>query len=414
MAYSAAMKHAIGAVRAALCQYGLERQGDQFSRHGHHEPAPNAPLVLVACSGGRDSLALAAVAHIVCGAWGLRCGAVLIDHAMQQGSAQVSAHAAGQCRALGLAPVIVHQVQVRSAGTGAEAAARDARYAAIIQAAREFHAAVVLLAHTKNDQAESVVIDLIRSAGTDAMAGMAPTMKRGGVQFLRPLLDVTRDETTAICRDLELEYWDDPTNGDAVPADEPLPRSYPLRSRVRHTLLPELSRFAGCDMVERLASGATVARRDIAFLDMQADEWVKRTVTFVNSERPHAPESGTAHAEHAGARHAQQGNESTSEHAGAGEHSDTGDTEVVLARIDAAALAQAPEAMRFRALARTLAACGIPYSAKRLTALERLVSAWHGQQPVKLGGPYTARRFALVIRLCKDKGHANRRRAGHH
>lgn len=400
MAYSAAMKHAIGAMRSTLTQYGFTQQGHQFTRHGHHEPEPDAPLLLVACSGGRDSLALAAIAHTVCGAWGLRCGAVLIDHHMQDGSAQVIAHAAQQCKDLGLEPVIAQRITVpRNSAVGAEAAARDARYAAIIAVAHEVDAAAVLLAHTKNDQAECVLIDLIRAAGTDAMAGMAEAMERGGVRFLRPLLGVTRDETTATCHDLALQYWDDPTNGDDIAQDEPLPASYPLRSRVRHTLLPELSRFAGCNMVERLASGATVARRDVAFLDEQADEWVSRAVAF-------APVTD----DHLARDHERQPHETADTVATADDEAAI----VELASIDASVLAQAPEAMRFRALARTLAACGIPYTAKRLAQLERLISAWHGQGPVELGGPYRACRRALVIRLCKDKGHANRRRAGHY
>lgn len=114
----------------------------------------------------------------------------------------------------------------------------------------------MLLAHTRDDQAEGVLIGLIRTGGVDAVAGMPARQTVHGVRFVRPLLAVSRAQTTAICMDLGLEWWDDPTNGDAFAPDEPLPADYPLRSRVRHTLLPFLNEFAGRDMAERLAQGA--------------------------------------------------------------------------------------------------------------------------------------------------------------
>lgn len=136
MAYSAAMKQAIGAVREQLAGAGFGLADSRFAHHGVHSVDPHAPLVLVACSGGRDSLALAAVAHTVASAWGMRCGAVIVDHGMQPGSAVVAQRAAAQCDQLGLAPVIVRTVHVRVGGEGAEAAARDARYEALAAAAR--------------------------------------------------------------------------------------------------------------------------------------------------------------------------------------------------------------------------------------------------------------------------------------
>lgn len=386
MAYAKEIKQAVGAVRASLSAAGFGPQGPQFARHGRHDPEPDAPLMLVACSGGRDSMALAAVAGIVCAAWGLRCGAVIVDHRLQAGSGDVARQAAERCRALELDPVIVRAVDVpgfttdapaspaspdsRDAshapvgrGEGLEAAARQARYGAICETARETGAAAVLLAHTLTDQAETVLIDLIRAAGTDAMAGMPPRFERDGVAFLRPLLELSREQTTAICRALSLDYWDDPTNGDDVPQGEPLDASAPLRSRVRHDLLPALNAFAGCDMAARLAAGTKVARRDVAFLDEMAAEWYGRCVTeeaVAGEKRPH---------------------------------------NLV---VDADVLARAPEAIRFRVLARAMASLGVAYSAKRLEALERFASDWHGQKPLKVSGGLTACRKKHVIRLCKD------------
>lgn len=369
MAYSATMKQAIGAVRASLAAQGITIQDTRFARHGEHEPDADAPLVLVACSGGRDSLALAALASIVCAAWGVRCGAVVVDHRMQAGSADVAAHAAGQCAALGLDPVVVRDVHVVDAhDEGAEAAARAARYAALVGEARRLGAAVVLLAHTKDDQAETVLIDLIRSGGLDAVAGMPPEQRIDGVRFARPLLGVARADTTRICEDLGLTWWDDPTNGDDVAGDEPLPARYPLRSRVRHTLLPQLSAFAGRDMATMLADGAALARRDMDLLERLADDVFARSVRIEDD--------------------------------GAGG---------MRAFIDARSLAAEDAALRFRVVARTLAMCAPGSGRRHVEAVEALVSDWHGQRGVRLPRKRTANRQKHVIEVCQDVTHANRR-----
>lgn len=365
MAYSPQMRRAIGAMGAALDKAGLGRQDRRFAAHGEHEPMPGAPLVLVACSGGRDSLACAAVAHIACGMRGLRCGAVVVDHRLQEGSARVARRAADDCEALGLAPVSVREVEVGSAPAGLEAAARTARYDALVDAARELQAAVVLLAHTRDDQAEGILIDLMRATGTDALAGMPAMQVVRGVCFLRPFLDLSRADTTAICEQLGLDYWDDPTNGEAWPADEPLPDGYPLRSRVRHTLLPQFSRFAGTDMACRLAQGARIARRDVEFLDSLAAQAEAQAVQY----------------------------------AGDG------------ARLDARLLAGEPEAIRWRVIAHVLARCAPGSGERHVRAVEALVSSWHGQGAVELPRKHSAIRKKHVIEVCEDVTHANRRRA---
>lgn len=373
MVYSTAMRKAIGETRAALAAHGLTMGDARFARHGEHEVDPGAPLLLVACSGGRDSLALAAVAHIVATAWGLRCGAVVVDHGLQEDSADVVRDAARACARQGLAPVETVRVDVAVDGRGAEAAAREARYAALADAARRLGAEAVLLAHTRDDQAEGVLIGLIRSGGTDAVAGMPAVQHVEGVTFLRPFLDVTRAQTTAICADLGLRWWDDPTNGDAFDAREPLPERYPLRSRVRHTLMPALDAFAGRDMAAKLARGARAARRDVDYLEACAAPVFDACVEMGRDDRG-LPE----------------------------------------ARLDARRLALAPEALRFRVIARVLALCAPGSGSRHVDAVESLVSRWHGQQPVRLPSGYSANRKKHVIRVCEDGPHANRRRARQH
>ena len=359
MAYSSRLRKAIGALRAVLEHAGLGLQDRRFAEHGEHMPDADAPLVMVACSGGRDSMALAAVAGKTCASLGLRCGAIIIDHQLQDGSADVACRTADRCEALGLRPVRVRTIVVSDArGVGMEAAAREARYRAIVDECAD--AAAVLLAHTKNDQAETVLIGLMRSAGLDAVSGMDDAFERDGVLFLRPWLGVTREETTGICEDLSVAWWDDPTNGPDGGGE--LPGTYPLRSRVRHDLLPYLERFAGGDIVSRLALGARLAGADRRYLDAAVRQVCATAVTE--------------------------------------------DADGV--RIDVRAMRTQDVAIRRRVIAQALRRAGIACVAKQVEAIDGLICDWHGQQGVNLPSGYSAYRQKHVIRVCQYGGHANR------
>ncbi|MDN6683515.1 MAG: tRNA lysidine(34) synthetase TilS, partial [Bifidobacterium crudilactis] len=154
MAYSSILKHMLGEVRACLEAEGITRQSRKFLEHGHHPAGQDSPLVMVACSGGRDSIALASLAHTVCGMLGVRCGAVVIDHGLFEASAALTRTVVERCHGMGLSPVVDRRIQVLPGGKGVEAAAREARYSAICDTAGKEQAALVLLAHTADDQAE--------------------------------------------------------------------------------------------------------------------------------------------------------------------------------------------------------------------------------------------------------------------
>lgn len=388
MAYSARLRKAVGAVRATLSAVELcDVQAPEFAQHGDHAVAADAPLVLVACSGGRDSMALAAVSHIVCTSMGVRCGVVIVDHGLQEGSEQVAGEAADRCRALGLGPVIVRNATVQARGEGLEAAARQARYNELCAAARESGAIAVLLAHTMDDQAETVLIGLLRSRGVDALAGMPQVFTRSGVTFARPLLTLTRDETTGLCEDLGVEYWDDPTNGDAV--DGELPDDYPLRSRVRHDLLPAIERFAGFNVTRHFAESAQLARMDKEYLDQRSDEVMGEAVTAV--DRPASSAAVSADTPRACA---------------ADDTNDSG--HVIGLMISVKRIAREPEAIRLRVIAHALSQAGVNASAAQIAAIDRLVVDWHGQGGVSLPRGYSANRKKHVIRVCQDGAHANR------
>ena len=388
MAYSARLRKAVGAVRATLSAVELcDVQAPEFAQHGDHAVAADAPLVLVACSGGRDSMALAAVSHIVCTSMGVRCGAVIVDHGLQAGSERVAGEAADRCRALGLGPVIMRNATVQARGEGLEAAARQARYDELCAAAHESGAIAVLLAHTMDDQAETVLIGLLRSRGVDALAGMPQVFTRSDATFARPLLTLTRAETTGICEDLGVEYWDDPTNGDAV--DGELPNDYPLRSRVRHDLLPAIERFAGFNVTRHFAESAQLARMDKEYLDQRSDEVMGEAVAAVDWPASSAAVSTD-----------------TPRACAADDTNDSGHGIGLM--IGVKRIAREPEAIRLRVIAHALSQAGVNASAAQIAAIDRLVVDWHGQGGVSLPRGYSANRKKHVIRVCQDGAHANR------
>lgn len=293
--------------------------------------------VLAACSGGADSLALAAAAAFEGERAGWSVGAVVVDHGLQPGSAEVAAAVAAQLAGLGCDPVERVAVHV-SPGAGPEAAAREARYAAL-SAAAEPRDSVVLLGHTRDDQAETVLLGLTRGSGVRSLAGMPAVTGR----FRRPLLDVTREQTKKACHALGLAVWDDPHNAD--------PRF--ARVRVRRLVLPVLERELGPGVADALARTAGQARDDADALDALAADILT-----------------------------------------AAQRTDGG--------CDVERLAASLPALRRRVLRRLAVSAGCPPGelfAVHLHAMERLVTDWHGQRGVDLPGAVTARRVDGVLRF---------------
>ena len=283
-------------------------------------------LVLVALSGGPDSLALAAATAFEAPKLGIRAGAVIVDHALHPGSAEVAERAAEQATHLGLAPVLVRTVVV-AGGAGPEAAARTARYSALADAAKESGAHAVLLGHTRDDQAETVLLGLARGAGASSLQGMAPV---SGL-YSRPFLGVRRAVTHAACAAERLAPWTDPHNSDP---------SY-TRVRVRTAVLPVLEREIGPGVAEALARTAEQLREDAEAFDAMIDEFIE--------EICEPAEAGIA--------------------------------------VSAAALAANPAALRNRII-RLVASSEVGQSLSRshTLAIAALVTDWHGQGPVDVPG----------------------------
>jgi tRNA(Ile)-lysidine synthase len=222
---------------------------------------PN-PRVLVAVSGGADSLALLAASCFVGPRLGVSVGAVTVDHGLQHGSLERARRVAAHASALGADPVSVWHVTVDGPG-GPEAAARRARYRALRTQARAARADAVLLAHSRDDQAETVLLGLARGSGSRSLAGMGVAV---GL-FRRPLLGLPRETLVAAAgaaaaSDDGLTPWDDPHNSDPA---------Y-LRARVRHQVLPVLEAEIGPGVAAALARTAELLRADADALD----EWAER------------------------------------------------------------------------------------------------------------------------------------------
>lgn len=215
----------------------------------------SAQPVLVAVSGGADSLALAAAVAFEATRTGVPAGAVTVDHGLQAGSAQRARDVAALLRGLDLDPVHVVPVDVGAAG-GPEAAARTARYAALTRCAEECGARIAL-GHTLDDQAETVLLGLGRGSGPRSVAGMVAERP----PFWRPLLGVRRATTRAACADQGLPVWDDPWNTD--PAYR--------RARLRAEVLPLLEDVLG-GVAPALARTADLLREDLDALDALAGE----------------------------------------------------------------------------------------------------------------------------------------------
>jgi tRNA(Ile)-lysidine synthase len=207
--------------------------------------------VVVACSGGADSLALAAATVFEAPRAGVRAGLVTVDHGLQPGSAEQATRVAQLGYELGFDPVEVVRVDVGADG-GPEAAARTARYAALDALASALDASV-LLGHTLDDQAETVLLGLGRGSGPRSVAGMAV---RDG-RRLRPFLGLRRATTEAACAALGLTPWRDPHNTD--PSFQ--------RARLRHEVLPLLEDVLQGGVVEALGRTAGLLREDLEALD---------------------------------------------------------------------------------------------------------------------------------------------------
>ncbi|MGW2567673.1 tRNA lysidine(34) synthetase TilS [Streptomyces sp. NPDC001537] len=311
------------------------------SAQAPHE-RPSSPLVLVACSGGADSMALASALAFEAPKLGIRAGGVTVDHGLQPGSDLRADEVALRLREMGLDPVDCVAVTVGRGG-GPEAAARDARYAALDAAAVRHGATAILLGHTRDDQAETVLLGLARGSGIRSLSGMAAVSGAGG-RYRRPFLQLDRQTARKACMVQSLPVWDDPHNADPAYT----------RSRLRHEGLPALEKALGKGVVEALARTAQLSRDDADALDA----WAGQAAASVRD---------------------------------------------AAGLLECAKLYALPPAVRRRVLRRAAIEAGAPAGslfARHIEEVDRLITGWRGQGAINLPGKVVAQRQGgrLVIR----------------
>lgn len=292
--------------------------------------------VIVACSGGADSLALSFGVAVEAKKVAVDVVGVSIDHQLQENSRAQAEKVIGQLESMGIATTEIIPVKVDLVD-GMEASARRARYEALDAVCTKYGAMKIFLGHTRDDQAEGVLLGLARGSGTRSLSAMAPETGK----YVRPLLGITRDQTVAACREVHLQPWEDPHNQD--------PRY--LRVRVRNQALPVLEETIGPGVGAALARSAALLRDDADALDQWAE-------TVLANLDPESMEVGAL-----------------------------------------AALPRAVRSRVIRAALYALGAPVGSITAEHVGVIEALVTSWHGQGEASLPGGVKVRRISGRLSL---------------
>mgnify|MGYP000067406170 FL=1 len=291
--------------------------------------------VIVAVSGGADSLALAYALSAEAEKVAITVIGVTVDHQLQAASSVQAEKVVAQLSKFGLSCVIKKvTVDIKE---GLEASARKVRYEALSEVAEKENAVAVFLGHTKDDQAETVLLGLARGSGTRSLSGMA---HHNGI-YVRPLLEITRTQNEEFCKEVGLDYWNDPHNQDSQFA----------RVRVRTEALPVLEKSIGPGISDALARSSHLLRDDADALD----HWAKREENHLD-----------------------------------------------LLDLDCSHLETLPRAIRTRILRAAIYAAGAPsgsVSAEHVSAVEALISAWNGQGALNLPGGVKVERISGRLSL---------------
>lgn len=300
--------------------------------------------VLVGCSGGADSLALAWTTLVVGKRLELKTGVIIVDHQLSPESNSVALNAKKQCEDLGIEEVIIKKVNVEQTHEGLEAAARIARYEAFENVLQETNAQVILLAHTQDDQAETVLMRLTRGSGAKSLSGMAQVSGK----YLRPFLHLRKKLVHDSLDLIGLKAWQDPANTD----------HQFLRVKVRHELMPKIVEVLGESAISSLDKTSQLLRLDNQALEDLAQQ-------FFESQK-----------------------------------------DVKTKGLEISELEKLPEAIRTRVLRICAIASGVhpgPFSFEHIEAIDALVKNWHGQGNVDLPGFIQATRVNGSLRFVASK-----------
>jgi len=284
--------------------------------------------VVIGCSGGADSLALTAAAIFEGKRNQITIVVGIVNHNLQKGSAKVAEEAKAKVVKLGANAVSVIHVEVPKSKNGMEAAAREIRYQALDALAKDHKAKVIMLGHTMDDQAETVLLGLARGSGSKSLAGMQKLS--GDKKYLRPLLEIRRSQTEQFCIDSGLEFWNDPQNS----------QTKFTRVKVRNKVLPVLEKELGPGITEALSRTALILQEDSSYLDEKAEASFKKLAKLMA-------------------------------------------TQIVL---DAEDLAKEPKALANRVVLKALVLMGAEPTRGAIEAVMALATNWHGQKPLTLPG----------------------------
>ena len=297
--------------------------------------------VLVAASGGADSSALAAALLLECKSKSIKVIALIIDHGLQKNSADVTHETKRTLTKIGYENIEIRRVTVEITD-GLEASARRARYQALSDVANSHNAVAIFLGHTRDDQAETVLLGLSRGSGSRSLSGMAARVDR----YRRPLLAITRAQTEAACEEAGIKFWQDPHNQSMEFT----------RVRVREVVLPTMEKEIGPGISDALARSAKLLRDDADALDYLSYE-------IFSKLEPASLEISKLESQPRAIR-----------------------TRILRKAIY---LAGAPQGS---------------LSAEHIEPVEALITAWKGQGPISLPGGVTVARISGRLSLSKSGG----------
>lgn len=298
--------------------------------------------LLVAVSGGADSLALAAAVEFEAKKLKLQIAAAVIDHGLQKNSDKIAGQAAKALEAIGFEEIHIEKVQVLKKG-GMEAAAREARYTALEELRQKTKSNFIVLGHTFSDQAETVLLGLVRGSGSKSLSGMSE--KTGFL--LRPLLGIERKTTEEFCVDSAIKFWSDPQNKD----------DKFLRVLIRQRIMPFLEQVLGGSVAKSLVRTADQLREDDAYLDQLAASKYKQLAV----------------------------------------------ASAATVKFDAGQLAKLPAALLSRVIKIALDSLGRESSRAHVLAVVDLVLSWHGQKPLSLPGVRVGRKANTLTFTNQEK-----------
>jgi tRNA(Ile)-lysidine synthase len=299
--------------------------------------------LLIAVSGGADSLALASAVLFESKKLQLNIASVTIDHGLQKASAKVAEQTLEKLHQIGITEAWSKKVKVGTKG-GPEAAARDARYKALESIRIESKSDFIVLGHTANDQAETVLLGLTRGSGSKSLSGMSTRSER----LLRPLLSIERKTTEQFCKEENISPWQDPQNKDLKF----------LRVRIRKVVLPFLEKQLGNGIFSNLIRTSSQLKEDDQYLSGVAEKAFKKIAK-------------------------------------------TSTRTVIL---DQPGLSKLPAAIRNRVIKSAIDYFEVDSSRVHVLAVADLILNWHGQKPLALPGVRVERKGkTITIKASQEK-----------